>query len=96
MKQYQLKPIETTSKKRIETINNAEETRKTKQPQYEETRIQNKTFIQELQEELKVNKIEHFLNRAKLQLTALKNLIKNFFFCLILYKLSFRFFKFNI
>ena len=76
MKQYQLKPIETTSK-RIEAINNAEETRKTKQPQYEETRIQNKTFIQELQEELKVNKIEHFLNKAKLQLTALKNLIKN-------------------
>ena len=59
MKQYQLKPIETTSKKRIETINKAEEAEKnkTKQTQNEATMIQKKTFIQELQEKLEVNEV---------------------------------------
>ena len=59
MKQYQLKPIETTRKKRIETINKAEEAEKnkTKQTQNEATMIQKKTFIQELQEKLEVNEV---------------------------------------
>ena len=59
MKQYQLKPIETTIKKRIETINKAEEAEKnkTKQTQNEATMIQKKTFIQELQEKLEVNEV---------------------------------------